>query len=74
MRLKFIKTLAGAVVYRAGQVVDWKDEEEAKRLFLAGIAIPLPSERREKAVPNDLTEKRAIHSNKQSRRRTNKSE
>lgn len=71
VRIKIVKQLVGPGGARVGEIVE-RDEEEAKRFFMAGIAIPLPSEKREKAIPKDVTEKRAVHSNKQSRRRTNK--
>jgi hypothetical protein len=72
MRIKLTTTLAGPVMYRAGQVVDWKDKAEALRLIEAGFAIPIRTNDVGNKESKEVKEKRAIHSNKPSKRRTNK--
>lgn len=70
-KVKLIKTLIGSPMQHSGTTIEVSDAQ-AQRFIEAGIAIPIVSEKREKAIPKDVTEKRAVHSNKQSRRRTNK--
>ena len=69
--VKLIKSLISDSPKKAGSLVDVSDDQ-AKRLIAAGIAIPVKEEKREKAIPNDVTEKRAVQGNRQARRRTNK--
>lgn len=71
--VKLIKSLIASPVKRSGEVID-VSEDQAKRLIEAGIAIPVSSEKREKAIPNKVTEKRAVQGNRRTRRRANKPE
>ena len=71
VKLKLIKTLIGSPMQKSGTLIE-VSKDQAKRFVEAGVAIPVREER-EKAILKDVTEKRAVHSNKQSRRRTNKS-
>jgi hypothetical protein len=71
VKLQLIKTLIGTPMQKSGSLIE-VSETQAKRFVEAGIAVPVREER-EKAIPKDVTEKRAVQRNKQSRRRTNKS-
>jgi hypothetical protein len=69
-QVKLIKSLIGSPIRRSGQLID-VTESQAIRLIEAGIAIPV-QEKREKAIPNEVTEKRAVQGNRRTRRRANK--
>jgi len=64
MRIRLTTNLAGPTGGKAGEIVDWKDAEEAKRLIEAGYAIPVSKPKRDAKKKMSNVEKRAVHGNK----------
>jgi hypothetical protein len=72
VEVKLIKTLIGSPMRHSGTTIE-VSEEEAKRLVSDNIAIPVSTKEVESKESKEVKETRAVHSNKQARRRTNKS-